>query len=161
MADSQIAVVSDYLSLIAAFRRRIAELGITYESLDALAGWTESYASKLLASEPAKGLGPMSFDAILGAMAVKLVMVDDPEARTRIETRRAFIKRKIAPMRNPVPHEHVVRRDTHEFMRQMGIASGIARRQNMPLRKRVAGARKAAKARWSKASQRARRSVQT
>jgi hypothetical protein len=70
-APRVIAVVSDYLSLIAAFRARVAELGISYATLDELAGWTNSYATKVLGEEPQRHMGVMAFDAIAGATAVQ------------------------------------------------------------------------------------------
>jgi len=38
----------------------------------------DNYASKLLSEEPTKNFGPMSFDAILGGLGLKLTLIDDP-----------------------------------------------------------------------------------
>jgi hypothetical protein len=79
-----LAVVSNYLALIAALRARVLELGISFDTVDTIAGWADGYTSKVLAPEPSVGsktkraMGPMSFDAMLGTLAVKLAVLPDP-----------------------------------------------------------------------------------
>jgi hypothetical protein len=151
-APRVVAVVSDYLSLIAAFRTRVAELGINYETLDALAGWTDTYSTKLLAEEPLKTFGPLSFDAMTGATAVQFLMVENPTQLERIKRRRDFVPRKYR-RQNRVhavgKHGYVVRRITRENNRQIAHLGGIARAEKLSKTKRHQIARKAAKARWS------------
>jgi hypothetical protein len=83
-APHVIATAGSYLELIAGFRARQAELGIPYETLDALAGWTTRYASKVLAEEPSRHLGVMAFDALLVVLGLKLVLIHDPEKLEKI-----------------------------------------------------------------------------
>jgi hypothetical protein len=143
-----LAIVSDYLGLIAGLRARVAELDINYETLDQLAGWTNSYASKVLGEEPARFLGPMSFDAILPALGVKLHLVEDAEALARIKRSRYFQRREVAPsMLTVSKHGHVVRRITYEQMRHIWEKAADGRKK-IPPRKRQRIARNAARARW-------------
>lgn len=145
-----IAIADNYLGLIAGARARLAELGISYETLDAVAGWTETYSTKLLAEEPQKYLGPMSFDALMGGLAFKLALIEDPEKLEKLRKHRHFVPRR-GPMPNRVTHaRYIVRRDTREHMREMGKESGRVRKERIPERKRKSMARKAALTRWRK-----------
>jgi len=145
-----IATAGNYLQLIAAFRARLVELGLNYETVDELSGWTTRYCSKLLAEEPARNLGPMSLDAILGATGLKIALVEDPEKLEKIKRHRDFRPRKYAVRARGKHAGYIVRRDTLEHMRRMGIEGGRARAEKLSERKRSAIARKAAKARWRK-----------
>jgi hypothetical protein len=81
----------NYLGLVAAFRARVAELGISYETLDELAGYRARYSSKVLAEEPQRHLGVMAFDAMLGALVLKIAVIPDPEKLERIKNHRHFM----------------------------------------------------------------------
>jgi hypothetical protein len=152
-----LAVVSNYLALIAALRARIAELGISFSTLDQVAGWTDGYASKVLAPEPTPGhkvkrcLGPMAFDSVLGALAVKLQLVPDAEQLRTIKRNRYFVHRVQAPpLHASAKHDYVVQRKTLEMMRQMAPNGGRARAAKLTAPQRSKIARKAARARWHK-----------
>jgi hypothetical protein len=73
--------------LLAALRARRAELDITLETLDAIAGWTDSYSSKLLSDPPQKNLGWSSLGLGLNALGVMLLMVPDEEQIRRLQNR--------------------------------------------------------------------------
>jgi hypothetical protein len=154
---ARLATVTNYLGLIAALRARIAELGINYATVDTIAGWTEGYASKLLAPEPTPGsktkraMGPMAFDAALGALAVKLQVVSDTEQLRHIKRNHYFVHRvQAAPMHTSGQHDYVVLRKTNEMMRHMSQQAIPARMAKISPAKRRAIARKAARARWCK-----------
>jgi hypothetical protein len=67
-----LAVVTDYLDLIAALRRRVVELGTTLTSVDEVAGLSEYYSAHLLSlGSPRKRLGQISMGPLLGALGVK------------------------------------------------------------------------------------------
>jgi hypothetical protein len=85
--------------LLAALRKRRDELELTHERLDDIAGWPSGYAGKLLAPEPIKNLGFMSFGIALDAMGIALVVVENPEQIKLVEKR--WVKR-LRP-RNPAP----------------------------------------------------------
>jgi hypothetical protein len=122
-----VATAGNYLQLIAGFRARLAELEISYATLDALAGWTETYATKLLAEEPERHMGAMAFDAMLGATGLKIALIEDPERLEKVRRHRDFTPRK-SRMRATVKHgPYVVQRRTREDMRQMGLEGGRAR----------------------------------
>src|SRR5262249_33583794 len=79
-----LASTDSYLGLVAALRERGAWLKLPSERAGVLGGLCDGHAEKLLRSEPKKYCGPMSFDAILGPLGVKIVVVDDTAKRARV-----------------------------------------------------------------------------
>ena len=73
----EVRCIEDYHAIA---RARADELELTREGLDRVAGFTSGHASKLLASIPMKRVGPLSFGTLNGALGMKLVAVEDPEA---------------------------------------------------------------------------------
>jgi hypothetical protein len=63
------------------------ERGITLEQLDFISGWAQGYGAKLLCDPPIKNLGWSSLGLGLNALAIKLVVVEDPEQRKIVEGR--------------------------------------------------------------------------
>jgi len=61
--------------------------GVSLETLDHIAGWPEGYSNKLLAPEPFRNLGWQSLGLGLSALAIKLVVVEDPVQRKLVEKR--------------------------------------------------------------------------
>src|SRR5258705_9487623 len=113
-----VGTAGNYLTFIAALRQRLTgDLGLTYETLDVLGGWASTYATKLLAPEPSRpkdahrwrpssrALGPLSFDALLGLAAVRIVLIEDPMALERLQRHRDFVVRK-RPVRRAGTHEY-------------------------------------------------------
>jgi hypothetical protein len=86
-AIEPLAIVTDYLGLVAALRRRIVELGTGMESVDAVAGLPARYTSKLLSRNNKTSLGQTSMGPILGALGLKLAVLPDDEALARIRHR--------------------------------------------------------------------------
>jgi hypothetical protein len=72
-AIEPIATISTYDELVAAPRQRAIALNTRLEAIDHVAGLPTRYATKLLGQK--KLLGPMSFGALLGALALKLAVV--------------------------------------------------------------------------------------
>src|ERR1700675_1960748 len=66
--------------------------GVSLATLDHIAGWADGYGAKLLAPSPIKNLGWESIGLGLNALAIKLVVVEDPEQRKLVERR--WIKRE-------------------------------------------------------------------
>lgn len=149
MTGRIVATFDNYLGLVAAVRARLLELGISFETLDELAGWTSTYATKLLGEEPIKHFGPMSFDAVIGSIGVKVAFIEDDEALERLRKHRNFVPRKRAPNRLPIDgkQEYVVRRVTRENMRQISVLAAEARRLKISPARRKKIAQKAARAR--------------
>lgn len=90
---------ADHDGFVDAVRGRLLELNISYETLDALAGWTNTYATKLLnpLAPNRKHFGVMSLSAVLPAIGCQLALVEDPEALDRIKRHSMFITRRRAP----------------------------------------------------------------
>jgi hypothetical protein len=82
-----LAIVSDYLGLVIALRRRIVGLGTGMESVDEVAGLPNGYTSKLLSRNNKTSLGRVSMGPILGALGLKLAVLPDDEALARIRHR--------------------------------------------------------------------------
>src|SRR4051794_38656581 len=91
MSDG-LAIVRDYKELIAAIRARRDALDITHETIDAVAGLQAGYTSKLLVDPPMKCAGRVSLGAMLGALGLMLLVVEDPAALERVRAR--LTKRK-------------------------------------------------------------------
>jgi hypothetical protein len=89
-----LAIVKEYDDLLDAARARKAQLGITFATLDDVSVVQPGYSAKLLGPVPTKNFGPMSFSAIMGALGVKLVMVEDPVALAQVRGRLVKRKRK-------------------------------------------------------------------
>ena len=87
-----LGTVRDYDDLVAVIRARMIELDVTLATVDHVAGLPTNYASKLLGPHPGRRLGGMSFGAILGALGIKLLAVDDPSALARVRNR--LVKRR-------------------------------------------------------------------
>ncbi|MET4479649.1 hypothetical protein [Bradyrhizobium sp. F1.13.3] len=83
-------IITTREELVDMLRRRRDELGLTHQTIDGIAGLQDGYTSKLLAPKPIKNLGPMSLEAMLGALAlgiVRIEFVEDPELATRMRSR--------------------------------------------------------------------------
>jgi hypothetical protein len=84
-AIEPLATISTYDELITALRRRAIALSTRLEAIDDVAGLPTRYTTKLLGKT--KVLGPMSFGAMLGALALKLAVMPDDDALARIRHR--------------------------------------------------------------------------
>lgn len=84
MDDRRIlAEVADYSEFLDALRHRACELKLTRERIDAISGLPDGYTSKVLCVPPMRSLGCTSFGPTLEALAVTLVLVENPEALAR------------------------------------------------------------------------------
>lgn len=70
--------------LVQALRDRRDALNISHETLDLISGLQSGYTGKLLAPKPIKNLGSMSFGALLGAMGLAVIVIEDPQAVARV-----------------------------------------------------------------------------
>jgi hypothetical protein len=154
MADRIIAEIdaaSGYAGLIGAIRARINELGITFSTVDQIAGWCDSYSTKLLAP-PAKSshrpaartLGPMSFGTLLGAVGLKLLVTVDEEATARLKRNGDFMPRKYRRHAKPLG---IVGKTLAEYGSKGGRAF-FASRSPAEISRHQS---RAAKARWRRA----------
>lgn len=88
-------LITDYAGLIQVLRDRRDELDIPHEVIGEIAGLQSGYASKLLAPNPMKGLGPVTLGPMLGALGLAVIVVEDPAAVARVRDR--WTKRKRPP----------------------------------------------------------------
>jgi hypothetical protein len=105
-----IAEVRDYESLLDAFRTRIKQLDVTADSVEAVAGLTRGYLGKVLKRREIPDLTrirPFTMGIMLGALGVKLVLVEDEK---QLELIRSRLKRRskcgyphIGDVRRPTP----------------------------------------------------------
>lgn len=103
-------------------RTRLAELGISFETCDHIAGLPTRYTAKVLGFQATRGFGQISLDALLGAAGVMLIAVPDPDAIERIRNR-------LRPLERIDTSGGVQRRVkfnfTIEFMRKIGQLGGM------------------------------------
>jgi hypothetical protein len=140
-APRQIAVVRDYDSLVEAIRARVAELGITLGTLDHISGVQSGYSAKVLAPTRIKNLGGMSFGALLGALALQLVAVEDSAALGRVRGR--LTPRKYRPKQAPPGRARAL-----ALAREWGVEGGRKRFASMTVDERTAFHSAGGKARW-------------
>src|SRR5438105_693946 len=76
-----------YEQLQVALRARAEQLNVSREKLDEISGLPAGYCGKLLAPDPIKNLGPIAMGALLGALGLKMMLVDDHEALAYVERR--------------------------------------------------------------------------
>jgi len=127
-----------------AFRARAEQVGISRLRLDEIAGFPSGYAGKLLAPEPMKWPGRVSFGPLLGGLGLKLLVVEDTEAVKRIagEPKARWWPRQASPT-SIEDRAAVAAR-----MSKLGRRGGPARSAALSAKRRRAIARKAARARW-------------
>lgn len=77
-------LIHDMPGLLAVIRARRELLNISFETLDELAGLTPGLAGKILAPEPFRGIGYMSLGAIMGALGMALIAIEDSAAAERV-----------------------------------------------------------------------------
>jgi hypothetical protein len=76
--------------LVAVLCERRDELDLTNAVLEAVSGISDGYAAKVLTLTPIRRLGPMSLEAILGALGLGICAItigDDPQAIAQVAHR--------------------------------------------------------------------------
>jgi hypothetical protein len=141
-----IAEFTDYSSLIVALRTRITELNVPYEVLDEVAGLPVRYVSKILGPSRVRRFSMQSLAPLLGALGIRCAFLEDPETIAR------FGSRLRQRMHNTSPLSVVHTPRPKAFYRKMGRVGGPRSRANMSRRKASELGRKAAQARWSRAT---------
>jgi hypothetical protein len=85
--EQPLAIVRTTDDLREVFRRRVAELNISLDTLDEIAGLPTRYSSKVLGLQPTRRFGQISFEALLGALGLMLIAIEDAEAMARVRRR--------------------------------------------------------------------------
>lgn len=94
----------DVPGFVAAFKRRIRELGITFETCDHLSGLPSGYTAKIMAGM--KRPGPIAIQALCGALAIGFVAVVDEDQAARVRDR--WVARKRPVFGEDAPSEPVL-----------------------------------------------------
>ena len=138
-----------------AARTRITELGITYETVDEIAGFPARYTGKLLAEPPMRNLSLDSMFALLGAIALTPQLEHDEERLEKLQKRMQWARRRReGPQYKPRMHSAAVHKPiiinlSPSFFAEIGRSGGRNSRKNLGKRERKRLARKAAMVRWA------------
>jgi hypothetical protein len=151
-----IATARNARELCDAFRARVDQLNISMETLDSIAGLPLRYSAKLLAPVPVKQFGPMSLDAMLGALGLRLAVFEDAEQMARVKDRMVERKRRDKPMHSNTVHIQISGRKLKRAQRKGGVNS----RKNLTPKERRKLARRAATARWARRDLRLQRAAE-
>jgi hypothetical protein len=156
------ALLRNEADMIAAYQARIQELGLTYATVDAIAGYADGYTAKLMAKM--KGLGEKAIEGLNGALGVGFVVAVDREQCAKVETRWVRRKRPFYALERGGSRNSTKRKEITDKSKQLegfalmqirgragGMASGKKRRAKaMRRRARQRAAQHAARMRWSK-----------
>jgi hypothetical protein len=82
---------------LAAIRTRVAELDVSYDTLDRVAGLPDRFASKLLCDPPMRQISQATLWLLMGAIGYKIALLPDAEGLAKVQSR--LVKR-----RGPNPH---------------------------------------------------------
>lgn len=139
-----IATVSDHNALLEAIRQRVAELDVSYDVIESIAGIQSGCPSKVIANPPPKRIGPFTYFLILQALGCELQMVENPQEMERLRSR--LSKRKLRRTRvRPAASIIELAPDFYARISRMGNA---ARNTKLSPERRSELARNAALARW-------------
>jgi hypothetical protein len=79
--------ISDYRTLVETCRQRADELGLSRLEIDRLGGLPTGYAGKLLGKDGEGGrkkkMWPVSLEAMLGVLGLKILLIEDDAATAR------------------------------------------------------------------------------
>jgi hypothetical protein len=78
--------------IVQVFRDRIRALGITYATVDSIAGLADGYTAKVLSEPPQKAIGGKAMVLIAGALGICFVPIVDHQQAARVQGR--WVKRK-------------------------------------------------------------------
>ena len=137
--------ITSYEDLHRAMRQRANELGLSRESIDAIAGLQPGYASKLLSPRPIRKLGALSMPLILPALGIKLIAVVDEQKTAALQSRITTSTRRDSSVRGGTVHYEFSRRHLKKIQRKGGANS----RAYMSEKRASEIGRLAARARWA------------
>jgi len=137
-----LSVFVDYPGMLAALRARAEELRLSRATIDQVAGLPSGYSGKILGIKQVRRLNLISLGPVLGALGIKLVMVEDAAALRDFGGRSN--KRHENRVRNNVVN---IFRNRSEFS-AMGKIGGKNSRKYMDKKTASELGRKAIKARW-------------
>jgi hypothetical protein len=112
------------------FRDRIHALGVTYSTVDGIAGLADGYAAKVLSEPPAREMGTDAMWALAGALGIWFVPIVDHERTKAVRGR--WVKRQRAPTSNPAPECVVADRHLGDVVVNNGDGDGKTTHQCTP-----------------------------
>jgi hypothetical protein len=92
-----IAEIRDFPTLLAAMRKRVADLRTTYDCVDDAAFLATGYTNRLLRRYPEKRMSPQTFGGLLLGLGCKLLLVQDDEVFAKVRD-------KLRPSKWPGAH---------------------------------------------------------
>lgn len=155
-------IVTDMEALHEAFRDRVEDLDVSRIELDAAAGLTPGYSSKLLCDPPMKFVGKETLPKMLKGtrLAIALVVDDGKLASAELPKRKYRIGRiRSAPgitgetQEIPVNIEELVKTALQSRMREIGMKGNKSSKRKARVEQRKARQRRAthaARMRWEK-----------
>ena len=140
-----VATFGSYAEMLDAIRARVNELQLSGEGLDAYAGIPRGYYSKIARAKPIRRLGMTSFAPILNGLGLKCQFIEDPDGTARLKNR--LPPRNASYVRGAPSIVLTVR-----YFKKIGRKGAQARVDNSTKEQRRGWAKKAATARWQKAT---------
>ena len=149
MRPKPLATIRTYAELHYVLRKRVADLGVSFETIDAISGVQDRYTAKLLGPRPPQGsmrvYGALTLDFMLSVLGLQLVIVEDPEALAKVA-------RRLVPSRTPMVHRHDAKplreRKKWQYFVDCGRLGGLARFNAMNKAERTRLGKLGAQARW-------------
>jgi hypothetical protein len=80
--------VNDYSALVDAVRDRSEQMEMSRLELDRISGLADGHVAKIVSPHPTKKFGILSLGAVLQALGLVLVVIEDPVARDKTLARR-------------------------------------------------------------------------
>jgi hypothetical protein len=136
--QTTIGEARDADELVALLRARKAALQISDVTIDELAGFQQGYVGKLLGVGRIKTLGAMSLSALLGVLALKLVVVVDEEQEARMKRRWLRRDKRYVVVREVKISPSLVKRAAPAARAMTARMGGKARWKGKPASERAA-----------------------
>jgi hypothetical protein len=141
------SAIANHDALLEAIRKRIEELNISYETLEALAGIQSGYASKFLASPPPKRVTAFTWFLVLQALGMEMQLAENPQLAEKLRERRA--KKKLTKKAKGLPAGSTYKYElTPDLMRRRARMGGYARAKRLSPERLSEIGRNAINARW-------------
>jgi len=149
MSADPISVVTNYESMVEAFRAAKDLRGLSNAHCDELANLAAGHTDAILGPTGRKNFGPLSFNAFCWAFAVKFVMVPDPEREKEMAEHWVDRQRQSSHVRTDTHRmsKILIERAKPLVFKEMAKLATIGRKR-IPRAQRVKIARKAVITRW-------------
>jgi hypothetical protein len=143
-SDLVYATVPHSDALLAAIRRRINELEVSYETVEAVNGIQSGYTTKILGNPPAKRVQLYTAFLLIEALGLRVRLEEDPDLAERLRhwwTKRRLTKAVMLPAGR-------IKEFPPDFYRYISRLGNEARSRKISPSRRSELARHAAMARW-------------